>query len=224
MKKLIFIMMAALGATMASAQDAPKTQVVFGKAITMGDMPVRGLTVTSKNLGSKVKTDTTGCFTLVCAEKDVIIFQGELFRTVKKKVKPNTTDSVIAEMSFPMSEANIDVAIGYGYITEKDRTTAVSRLPKGKDYCRYTNMLDLLSENFTSLSVSGTCVSIRGNETFNGPQCALLIVDGQEVSSLDFVTPCDVKDVSVIKDGAAAIYGSRGGNGVVIITLKKAGD
>ena len=187
-------------------------------------MPVRGLSVSSKALGSKTKTDTTGCFTLVCAEKDVIIFEGELFRTVKKKVKPNTADSVIAEMSFPMSEANIDVAIGYGYISEKDRTTAVSRLPKGKDYCRYTNMLDLLSENFTSLSVNGSCVTIRGNETFNGPQCALLIVDGQEVSSLDFVTPCDVKDISVIKDGSSAIYGSRGGNGVVIITLKKAGD
>lgn len=222
MKKIVFLLAVVLNAAFANSQE--KTQAIYGKAITMGDMPVRGLSVSSKALGSKTKTDTTGCFTLVCAEKDVIIFEGELFRTVKKKVKPNTADSVIAEMSFPMSEANIDVAIGYGYISEKDRTAAVSRLPKGKDYCRYTNMLDLLSENFTSLSVNGSCVTIRGNETFNGPQCALLIVDGQEVSSLDFVTPCDVKDISVIKDGSSAIYGSRGGNGVVIITLKKAGD
>ena len=222
MKKIVFLLAVVLNAAFANSQE--KTQAIYGKAITMGDMPVRGLSVSSKALGSKTKTDTTGCFTLVCAEKDVIIFEGELFKTVKKKVKPNTADSVIAEMSFPMSEANIDVAIGYGYISEKDRTAAVSRLPKGKDYCRYTNMLDLLSENFTSLSVNGSCVTIRGNETFNGPQCALLIVDGQEVSSLDFVTPCDVKDISVIKDGSSAIYGSRGGNGVVIITLKKAGD
>ena len=222
MKKLVILLAVVLNAAFANSQE--KTQAIYGKAVTMGDMPVRGLSVSSKTLGSKTTTDTTGCFTLVCAEKDVIIFEGELFKTVKKKIKPNTTDSVIAEMTFPMTEANIDVAIGYGYITEKDRTTAVSRLPKGKDYCRYTNMMDLLSENFTSLSVSGGCVTIRGNETFNGPQCALLIVDGQEVQSLDFVTPCDVKDVSVIKDGGAAIYGSRGGNGVIIITLKKAGD
>ena len=222
MKKIVILLAVVLNAAFANSQE--KTQAIYGKAVTMGDMPVRGLTVTSKVLGSKTHTDTTGCFTLVCAEKDVIIFEGELFKAVKKKIKPNYTDSVIAEMTFPMTESNIDVAIGYGYISEKDRTTAVSRLPKGKDYCRYTNMMDLLSENFTSLSVSGGCVSIRGNETFNGPQCALLIVDGQEVSSLDFVTPCDVKDISVIKDGGAAIYGNRGGNGAIIITLKKAGD
>ncbi len=222
MKKIIILMAVLLNAAFANSQE--KAQAIYGKVITMGDMPVRGLTVRSKALGSKTQTDTTGCYTLVCAEKDVVIFEGELFKAVKKKVKPNNTDSVNAEMTFPMNESNIDVAIGYGYISEKDRTTAVSRLPKGKDYCRYTNMMDLLSENFTSLSVSGGCVSIRGNETFNGPQCALLIVDGQEVSSLDFVTPCDVKDISVIKDGGAAIYGSRGGNGAVIITLKKAGE
>ena len=207
MKKIVILLAAVLCAAVANSQE--KTQAIYGRAVTMGDMPVRGLTVKSK---------------VVCAEKDMIIFEGELFKAVKKKVKPGNTDSVNVEMTFPLNEANIDVAIGYGYISEKDRTTAVSRLPKGKDYCRYTNMLDLLSENFTSLSVSGGCVTIRGNETFNGPQCALLIVDGQEVQSLDFVTPCDVKDVSVIKDGGAAVYGSRGGNGVVIITLKKAGD
>jgi len=222
MKKIVILLAAVLCAAVANSQE--KTQAIYGRAVTMGDMPVRGLTVKSKVLGSKTQTDTTGCYTLVCAEKDMIIFEGELFKAVKKKVKPGNTDSVNVEMTFPLNEANIDVAIGYGYISEKDRTTAVSRLPKGKDYCRYTNMLDLLSENFTSLSVSGGCVTIRGNETFNGPQCALLIVDGQEVQSLDFVTPCDVKDVSVIKDGGAAVYGSRGGNGVVIITLKKAGD
>ena len=222
MKKIVILLAAVLCAEVANSQE--KTQAIYGRAVTMGDMPVRGLTVKSKVLGSKTQTDTTGCYTLVCAEKDMIIFEGELFKAVKKKVKPGNTDSVNVEMTFPLNEANIDVAIGYGYISEKDRTTAVSRLPKGKDYCRYTNMLDLLSENFTSLSVSGGCVTIRGNETFNGPQCALLIVDGQEVQSLDFVTPCDVKDVSVIKDGGAAVYGSRGGNGVVIITLKKAGD
>ena len=222
MKKIVILLAVVLNAAFAYSQE--KTQAIYGKAVTMGDMPVRGLTVSSKVLGSKTKTDTTGCYTLVCAEKDVIIFKGELFKTVKKKVKPGNADSVNAEMTFPLSEANIDVAIGYGYITEEKRTTAVSRLPKGKDYCIYTDMMALLSDNFSSLSVSDGCVTIRGNATFDGPKCALLIVDGHEVQSLEFVTPCDVKDVSVIKDGGAAIYGNRGGNGVVIITLKKGGD
>lgn len=224
MKNLLFITIFVLGAFVLNAQQQVPTQAVSGKVITLGGLPVRGLTVMSKTLGSKVATDTSGCFSIVTAEKDVLVFEGQLFKTVKKKIKPNMKDSVIAEMSFPLTEQNVDVAIGYGYITERERATAVTRLPKGKDYCRYTNMMDLLSENFTTLSVNGNCVTIRGNESLNGGECALLIVDGKEVSSLDYVTPCDVKDVSVLKDGSTAIYGSRGGNGAVIITLRKAGE
>lgn len=223
MKKLFITAVLAMGISLLNAQ-VQETQAVYGKAVTLGGLPVRGLTVTSKTLGSKTTTDTLGCYTLVCAQKDVVIFEGELFKPVKKKVKVGNTDSINAEMSFPLTESNIDVAIGYGYITERERVTAVSRLPKGKDYCRYTNMMDLLSENFSSLSVNGSCVTIRGNESLYGGECALLIVDGKEVQSLDYVTPCDVKDVSVLKDGSTAIYGSRGGNGAIIITLKKAGE
>lgn len=220
MNKLLLTAIVSMGLMLANAQE-PVTKIVSGRALTLGDMPVRGLTVASKTLGSKVSTDDNGCFSIACADKDVLIFSGNLFKTEKKKIKAGVNDSVFAVMTFPLSEENIDVAIGYGYIKEKDRTAAVSRLPKGKDYCRYTDMYELLSENFTSLSVIGSCVSIRGNETFNGQQCALLIVDGKEVSTLSNITPCDVKDISVLKDGSTAIYGSRGGNGAVIITLKR---
>lgn len=220
MKKLFLSVLALMGLMLVNAQE-PVTKIVVGRAVTLGDLPVRGLSVTSKTLGSKVSTDENGCYTIACADKDVLIFSGDLFKTEKKKVKAGVNDSIIALMTFPLSEANIDVAIGYGYIKDKDRTAAVSRLPKGKDYCRYTDMYELLSENFTSLSVIGNCVSIRGNETFNGQQCALLILDGNEVSTLDNITPCDVKDISVLKDGSTAIYGSRGGNGAIIITTKR---
>ncbi|MBR5957980.1 MAG: hypothetical protein IKZ99_06420, partial [Salinivirgaceae bacterium] len=166
MTKLLLTAIVSMGLMLANAQE-PVTKIVSGRALTLGDMPVRGLTVASKTLGSKVSTDDNGCFSIACADKDVLIFSGNLFKTEKKKIKAGVNDSIIAIMTFPLSEENIDVAIGYGYIKEKDRTTAVSRLPKGKDYCRYTDMYELLSENFTSLSVIGSCVSIRGNETFN---------------------------------------------------------
>jgi len=223
MKKIALILAVLLNTAILNAQETG-VRIVYGKAVTLGQLPVRGLSVRSEISGSKTSTDSLGRFMIACAEKDVLVFEGDLFNATRKKVKSKNKDSIVVNMTFPLSEENVDVAIAYGYISEKNRVTAISRLPKGKDYCRYTNMLDLLSENFTSLSINGNCVTIRGNETFNGPQCALLIVDGHEVQSLDYITPCDVKDITVQKDGSTAIYGSRGGNGAVIITLKKAGE
>ncbi len=223
MKRIFFLTIFILSAFLLKAQEQ-NVQIIYGKAVTFEQLPVRGIVVSSKNAGAKTQTDSLGRFMIACAGKDVVVFESKIFKTAKKKIKPNTTDSIVADLIFPPAEENVDIAIAYGYITEKDRVTAISRLPKGKDYCRYTSMLELLSENFTSLSVRGGCITIRGNETFNGPECALLVVDGNEVRSLDCITPCDVKDITVIKDGSTAVYGSRGGNGAVIVTLKKGGE
>lgn len=201
-----------------------QTKVVYGRAYTLKQLPVKGLTVTSKKGGALVTTDSTGHFAIVCHTDDIIVVSGKMFRTKKIKVKPNKTDSVIVEMKFPLTEENIDVAIGYGYISERDRTTAVSCLPKGKDYCVYTDIFELFRAEFTGLSVSSDCITIRGTSSLTGSTCALMIVDGKEVSSISHIHPCSVKSISIMKDAGTAIYGSRGGNGAIIINLKKGGD
>jgi TonB-dependent SusC/RagA subfamily outer membrane receptor len=65
-------------------------------------------------------------------------------------------------------------------------------------------------------------VIIRGSKTFYGSNEALYVVDGVIVSSLDWISPCEIKSISILKDASAAIYGSRGANGVVMIELNKA--
>jgi Ca-activated chloride channel family protein len=67
-------------------------------------------------------------------------------------------------------------------------------------------------------------ILIRGNTSVSGNNPALLVVDGRIVSSLSFLSPCDVKKIDFLKSGAGSIYGSRGSGGVVIVETKKAND
>ncbi len=61
---------------------------------------------------------------------------------------------------------------------------------------------------------------IRGVNTINASSDPLFIVDGVEVPDISNIPPNEVKSISVLKDASASIYGSRGGNGVIIIELK----
>ena len=60
-----------------------------------------------------------------------------------------------------------------------------------------------------------------GTNSFNLSTTALYVVDDQTTSSIDWIQPCQVRSIDVLKDGNAAIYGARGGNGVVLIELVK---
>ena len=68
---------------------------------------------------------------------------------------------------------------------------------------------------------STATINIRGANSFYGSTEPLFVVDGSVVDRIDDINPREVKSIEVLKDGGAAIYGSRGANGVILITLKK---
>jgi TonB-dependent SusC/RagA subfamily outer membrane receptor len=72
-----------------------------------------------------------------------------------------------------------------------------------------------------TVSNSGMITIRGGNTSFAGSDQALIVVNGQPSSGIDWIMPCIVKSVHILKDSDAAIYGSRGGNGVVVITTKQ---
>ena len=83
---------------------------------------------------------------------------------------------------------------------------------------------EAISGRFAGVNVQGGEVYIRGINSINGPNAALYVVDGIPTDYIANIDPCQVKNISIIKDGSSAIYGSRGANGVVLITLKGGGD
>jgi len=199
-----------------------QTRVITGNLTVFNTYPVKNVEITSKKAGATSISDSLGNFSIVCLEKDVIKVKPRAFKPARKKIFPDTR-TVSMDLQFINSEKNREIAVGYGYINEKDLSFGVSHMENDHDrFCSYTNIYDLLRGELSGVSVQGRNVYIRGGtNSINLSTSALFVVDDQTTNSIDWVHPCQVKSISVIKDGNAAIYGARGGNGVILIELKE---
>lgn len=121
----------------------------------------------------------------------------------------------------PASEEEIN--IGYGSVKKKDLTTAVDKIEVNPNVVSsYTTIAEYIRGRVAGVEVNpnGT-IRIRGANSINSPTEALIVVDGTICDNINSINPNDVHSVEVLKDGgSAAIYGSRGANGVVLITTK----
>lgn len=115
-----------------------------------------------------------------------------------------------------------DVNVGYGTVKKRDLSHPVSSLQvKGDEIRTYRDMYEYLEGRVAGVMVTtGKRIIIRGVNTVNGSSDPLIIVDGAECQDLSTINPNDVKSVDILKDSAAAIYGVRGANGVIVITTK----
>jgi TonB-dependent SusC/RagA subfamily outer membrane receptor len=199
-----------------------QNKVVHGEITVFNRYPVRNVEVTAKKAKSTITTDSLGQFNIVCFENDVIQIKPKTFQATSKRVNPDT-DSLIINLIFIDSKANRDKAVGYGYINEADLIYAVNHLEQeNNNFCSYNTIFDLIQGQLAGVTVSGGQVFIRsGKNSFSGPSNALTVVDGVPSESIEWISPCQVKSIDVLKDSNAAIYGARGGNGVVLIELKK---
>jgi TonB-dependent SusC/RagA subfamily outer membrane receptor len=118
------------------------------------------------------------------------------------------------------SEGEEEVNIGYGTMKRKNLTNQVDRIDgTNKKYSAYTSIYDMLRGEIPGVKVTGKSISIQGVSSFTLTDEPLFVVDGMVVSSIDDIQPVMVKSVEVLKGPAASIYGSRGANGVIMITL-----
>ena len=117
------------------------------------------------------------------------------------------------------------VNIGYQQVKKKDLTASVSKLNVGQEVSSYSNIFEYLQGRIPGLEVNGDKILIRGASSIYGDNEPLYIVDSVPVDDISHIAPINIKSVEVLKDAAsAAVYGARGANGVILITLKKAGD
>lgn len=131
----------------------------------------------------------------------------------------------------PAPSGEDSVQIGYGTQAQRDLTGAVSQVKnKGARHATATSFADLL-EGVPGLEVrrlpdGGVSLRVRGDRSLNSSEEPLVVLDGIPVSGatglLQDLDPRDIASISVLKDASAlATYGSRGANGVIIITTKK---
>lgn len=119
------------------------------------------------------------------------------------------------------------VDLGYGKVRRKLVTSSVSKVSlTEKSASSYTDMGEFLMGRVPGLTVTktgnGYKYVIRSTNTIYGNTDPLFVVDGMTVDDISYLNPSDVDHVEVLKDASsAAIYGTQGGNGVILITTKK---
>lgn len=190
--------------------------------------PLIGVSVEIKNRpGTGTTTDIDGKFSIKVPEGTTLVFSyiGYVSRELTAEPVMNVT---LTEDVTSLDEV---VVIGYGSVKRKDLTTAVSTV--GEDALAnrpIVSAAQAIQGKAAGVSVQqptgapggGMTVRVRGTTSFNGSNEPLYVVDGVPVDNVSFLSPSDIESMQILKDASsAAIYGSRGANGVVIITTKQ---
>ncbi|MCY1721320.1 TonB-dependent receptor plug domain-containing protein [Prolixibacteraceae bacterium Z1-6] len=215
-----------LSVSFISAQE----KTLVGKITTFDSIPLIGVNIQVKSTGESVQTDTLGRFQTFCNPKDRILVEADGFFPKRVKIEEHIR-MILVNLDLKRGETNLDraeryVNVGYGYSNSKDLLYAVSHANNNDiDFANYDNILDAIQGQFPGVSVQNGTIIIRGASTFYGSQgdAALVVIDGAITNYNDLInmSPHDVQSIDVLKDGSSSVYGSRGANGVVIITTKK---
>lgn len=187
-----------------------------------------GVTVLEKGTQNGTITDENGFYSITLTTLDpVLVFSFIGYLTEEIPVKNRSTlDIVLVEDILALNEV---VVIGYGTVKKSDLTGAVSSV-KADDIIKITsiNPEQALQGKAAGVQVTSTSgapgavpvVRIRGVGTFNNSS-PIFVVDGVILDDISFLNSADIESMEVLKDASAtAIYGSRGANGVIIITTK----
>ncbi len=123
-------------------------------------------------------------------------------------------------------EGQKGVSTGYGTIKKKNVINESGSIDgTNKKYASYANIADMITHEISGVRVSGGEVNIQNSKNLWGPVMALIVVDGVYMNELPAdISPVNVKSIEVLKGTSAAIYGSRGSGGVIIIKTKLQAD
>ena len=202
-----------------SAQDT-----LLGKVMNFNDEPIVDALVYLDGILTDVKSNQRGYFQITIPEGTKVI------QIISKKYGLLTTEYTGGEkMNFvylnyePDPEEVEKANIGYGNVARKNLTYSIQDLEvEDRDQATgFNTIYDLIRARVSGVTVTDdNRIYIRGKTNFGGYEDPLFVVNGVVVESIDFIIPSEVKDIDILKDAAASIYGSRGANGVILITLK----
>lgn len=204
-------------------------KIVAGRITNEKGDPLSGVTVSEKGKSNTVISDETGNFSInVVGNSSVLVFSSVGYETTEIPVSdPGITSIVMKEKAKGLQDV---VVVGYGTQKRKDLTGSVSSVDAeelkslpvpdiGQALQGRAAGVQILSSGVPGSNVT---IRIRGVGTINNSD-PLLVVDGVPTDiPLNTLNKDDISSIEILKDAsAAAIYGSRGANGVVIITTKK---
>ena len=230
-------------------QSFAQGRSVTGTVTDQNARGVPGVTVTVKGTSTATQTDGSGFFRINAPENATLVFTSVGYGTQELNIGTRTT--VDASMTASNANLAEVVVIGYGTTRRRDLTGSVASVqPKDFNKGPITNPDQLLIGKVSGLQIintsgqpgAATIVKIRGNNSIRSGNTPLYVIDGvpldgrnarpgfnasgvgttPDVNPLIFINPADIASIDILKDASAsAIYGSRGANGVILVTTRK---
>lgn len=223
-------------------------QQIRGKVTSSKDgTPIPGINVLKKNSTVGTAANTLGEYQLVADSRDVLIFSGIGY--IAKEITVGERSLLDVELDEDTRQLGELVVVGYGTQKKRDITGSVASIGS-KDFNRgFQNSVDqLIAGRAPGVQVTqassepggGVTIRIRGANSINANNEPLYVIDGLPIDNspvtpgspvvnetarrnpLNALNPNDIESVEILKDASAtAIYGSRGANGVILVTTKK---
>jgi len=201
-------------------------RVINGTLKSPTGEPLSGATVAVKGTTKSVMADSKGAFTIDAPEGSILLISSVGYKTREILATGTSLNEILEATDATLTDV---VVIGYQTVKRKDLTGAVSVINTAQ---ANRNISSTVAESIQGLATgvtvrnsgapgAGAKIDIRGAGTFAGNN-PLYIIDGMYSDATPDFNPNDIESIQILKDAsAAAIYGSRGGNGVIIITTKK---
>ena len=209
-----------------SAQDITVKGTVNGENGT----PLRGASITLKGTNKGTTTDNNGAFTISASRGSTLVVSAVGY--AEKEVRIGDQATITIDLVVDSEALGEVVVIGYGTQRKKDVTGSTITI-KGEtlNEIKAPNIFNQLQGRAPGVDIvnnstqigSGGQIRIRGNRSLTGNNNPLIVVDGMVYGgSVNDINPDNIASLDILKDASAtAIYGSRGSNGVIIITTKR---
>lgn len=211
----------------ATAQKGGKSLKVTGYVTDGTHAPVPNAIILIDGRKTELLTDSKGYYKIKLKPgvEKIGIFtftNGVLEEPVNSRTRINFTfeGTVPDQLSHQPEKGDETVNIGYGSVKKKNLTNPVGKIDAtNPKYASYRTIYDMIRGEVPGVQVTGSSIRIQGISSMNLSNEPLYVVDGIVVSTIGDIQPATVKSIEILKGSSAAIYGSRGANGVILIQL-----
>ncbi|MEO6722860.1 MAG: SusC/RagA family TonB-linked outer membrane protein [Ferruginibacter sp.] len=206
-----------------------QTKKVTGQVTAQGKTPMVGVSVQVKGSNNAAVTDAEGNYSITVPGNNATL----VFTSVghaAQEIKVGGQSSINVQLTESVDKLSEVVVVGYGTQRKKEITSAITSISSEQfNKGNINDVAQLLQGKVAGLSIArpggdpngGFEIRLRGLSTIGANTQPLIVVDGQVGADLNSIDPNDIKTIDVLKDGSsAAIYGTRGSAGVIIITTK----
>lgn len=219
-----------LGLLLAAASAHAQQHQVKGTVTDAMGEPLIGANVIVKGTSMGVSTDIDGNYTLGASADATIVYSYVGYKTQEIKVDGRSTIDVILQEDQQLLEEV--VVVGYGTLSKKELSSSIVQVDKSQFQQGAVNdAMAMVAGKVAGLNVNTTAaanpnstssIQVRGATSISASNGPLVVIDGIAGADLRNVASQDIESITVLKDaGSAAIYGTRGANGVILVTTKK---